>query len=70
MSAPIYEALLACDEQRYTLNGNIRGAVDTLRVVVERDPDEARRMLGNLQGCRRTVARHTAYLKQVLEPPR
>jgi len=67
MSAPIYEALLACDEQLYLPGGDLPGATAALRAIVAQDPDEARAMLDNLQGCRRTVYRHARFLREALQ---
>lgn len=67
MSAAIYEALLYCDEQLYLPGGDLPGATTALRAIVAQDPAEARVMLDNLQGCRRTVYRHSRYLREALQ---
>lgn len=66
MSAVIYEALLVCDEARYTPGLDLDGAQRLLDGIVANDPEEARRMLDDLQGCPRTRFRHEGYLRQAL----
>lgn len=66
MSAVIYEALLACDEARYTPGLSLAQAQSALNELVAKDAEEARLMLADLQGCPRTRLRHEEYLRQAL----